>query len=159
MTSRICKRCDADLLPSNFYDSNKSICRQCYRDDVAKNKQKRSVNMDEDDVELGVVEILDPDDLYVMKNSRLPEYKVGRSHNCDVRAKDLSKGQNFKMEIVRVYKQQGHLESMIHQRVKSRKFPDGEGREWFTLELETLEMIIQGVIAESTLRATSSSSA
>ena len=155
MESRICKRCDAELLPDNFYNSNKGVCRKCYIMAVQQ-KRKKEMIPDEEDVELGVVEILDPetrDDLYIMKNSRLPDLKVGRSHNPDARAKDLSSCQPFKIHVLHVYKGKGYLEATVHQRLKIRKVTEGEGREWFKLDLETLKTIIEGVLAESSLTA------
>ena len=156
MTSRICKHCEAELSPENFYDSYKSLCKKCVTAEVSNKRRKRATTPDEEDIELGVSEILEPenkDDLYVMKNDRLPEYKVGRSHDPAARAKDLSTCQNFRMEILHVFKGQGHLESICHQRLKARKFTEGRGNEWFNLDLQTIETIIKGVIAESQLSA------
>ena len=52
-----------------------------------------------------------------------------------------------------IFKGKGHLESICHQRLKARKFTEGRGNEWFDLDLQTIETIIKGVIAESQLSA------
>ena len=87
-----------------------------------------------------------------MQNSRIPdEKKVGRSHDVSQRAKQLGKCQNFQMQVLKVYSGQGYLESTIHQRIKARKVTEGDGVEWFQIDLQTLDMIVQGAIAESQL--------
>ena len=117
-------------------------------------RRKRVPTPDESDLELGIVEIIDParrDDLYITQNSRLPEYKVGRSHCPNARAKELSKCQNFRMLIIRTFEGKGHLEATIHHRLKTRNVTEGDGREWFDVDLPTLLVIIEGAIAESSL--------
>lgn len=149
-----CRRCNIELLPGSFYETYKSHCKKCVTANVEMNRKRRRDGFpDEEDMELGVSEILEPDDLYVMQNSRLPEYKVGRSHNPEARSKDLSTCQNFRMLILRVFKGKGHLEATVHQRIKARRLTECCGTEWFTIDLDTLETIIQGVIAESSLNA------
>ena len=87
-----------------------------------------------------------------MQNSRiLDEKKVGRSQDVDIRAKQLGQSQNFRMQILKVYSGQGYLESTIHKRLKARKVTEGDGQEWFQVDLQTLDMIVQGAIAESQL--------
>ena len=151
--TRICKRCDAELLPGSFYESYKSLCKKCVMSDVQTNKRRKRDVPEDEDVELGVSEILEPDDLYIMQNSRLPEYKVGRSYNPEARAKDLSKSQNFRMHILHVFKGKGHLESIAHQRLKTRRLTECCGTEWYSLDLQTIEKIIEGILAESSLDA------
>jgi hypothetical protein len=92
------------------------------------------------------------DDLYIMSNPRIPdEKKVGRSQDPTQRAKELQRSQNFRMVIHKTYHGQGHLEATVHKRLKARKVTEGDGQEWFKVDLETLDMIIVGVIAESQL--------
>ena len=87
-----------------------------------------------------------------MQNSRIPdEKKVGRSHDVDMRAKQLGQSQNFRMQILKVYSGQGYLESTVQKRLMARKVTEGDGQEWFQIDLQTLDMIIGGAIAESHL--------
>jgi hypothetical protein len=88
-----------------------------------------------------------------MRNSRFGdgEIKVGKSHDPTQRAKELGKSQNFRMEILKTYHCQGHLEAIVHKRLKARQVTLGDGREWFRIDFETLDTIVQGVIAESQL--------
>jgi hypothetical protein len=88
-----------------------------------------------------------------MQNSRIPdEKKVGKSHDPEQRAKDLGKSHNFAMQILKVYNGCGHLEATVHKRLKARKVAEGLGEEWFKIDLQTLDMIVQGVIAESQIQ-------
>ena len=155
--TRNCSRCTTMLLPVMFY-ANHAVCKSCHIKIVCiRRKRVKEAKLNAFDIALGVVEIIDPadrDDLYIMQNSRLPEYKVGRSHNPESRAKDLSKCQNFRMMIIHVFKGCGHLESICHQRLKARNITDCDGKEWFNIDLPTVYKIIDGVIAESQLKVT-----
>ena len=92
------------------------------------------------------------DHLYVMQNSRIPsELKIGRSLDPSRRSKELGRSHNFRMDILRVYHACGDLEATVHKRLKARQVSEGDGQEWFQIDLQTLELIIQGVIAESQL--------
>ena len=77
--------------------------------------------------------------------------KIGRSHDPEARAKQLSKCQNFRIQILKTYHGQGYLEATIHKRLKARKVTEGDGQEWFKIDLTTLDVVIQGAIAESQL--------
>ena len=180
-TARHCNRCSAPLTPDNYYGSHKTRCKDCFKKDITDRKRKRGEDADSVDSEepfvitetllpLGVTQKtsdqtpertqleaetpLPPkqDDLYVMQNSRIPdEKKVGRSQDVSIRAKQLGQSQNFRMQILKVYSGQGYLESTIHKRLKARKVTEGDGQEWFQVDLQTLDMIIGGAIAESQL--------
>ncbi len=121
-------------------------------------KRKREASADgEDDDEppFEITEVFVPqkkDHLYIFQNSRIPdEKKLGRSHDPEARAKQLSQCQNFRIQILKTYHGQGYLESTIHKRLKPRKVTEGEGVEWFKVDLETLDLIVQGCVAESQL--------
>ena len=169
-TVRHCNRCPAVLTADNFYDSRKTICKACFREDIAERRKRKREEPDSADSEepFEITETLLPkselpleaeaplppkkDDLYVMQNSRIPdEKKVGRSQDVSIRAKQLGQSQNFRMQILKVYSGQGYLESTIHTRLKARKVTEGDGQEWFQVDLQTLDMIIGGVVAESQL--------
>ena len=168
-TARHCNRCSAPLTPDNYYDSHKTRCKDCFKKDITDRKRKRGEPDSADSEEpFEITETLLPkselpleaeaplppkkDDLYVMQNSRIPdEKKVGRSQDVDIRAKQLGQSQNFRMQILKVYSGQGYLESTVHKRLKARKVTEGDGQEWFQVDLQTLDMIIGGAIAESQL--------
>ena len=152
--NRACTKCSAELLPDNFYPSWKTVCKQCFSSNV-KDRKRAHEELPEDGPDFEVVETFIPqkkDHLYAMQNSRLfGEIKVGRSHDPEHRAKDLGKSQNFKMQILKVFHFVGHLESTVHKRLKQRHSTEGDGIEWFRIDMQTLDMIITGVIAESQL--------
>ena len=179
-TARHCNRCPAVLTADNFYDSRKNICKACFREDIAERRKRKREEPDSADSEepFEITETFMPspevttndlttkisqleaetplppkkDDLYVMQNSRIPdEKKVGRSQDVSIRAKQLGQSQNFRMQILKVYSGQGYLESTIHKRLKARKVTEGDGQEWFQVDLQTIDMIVQGAIAESQL--------
>ena len=88
-----------------------------------------------------------------MANSRIPdEIKVGRSIDPPQRARDLHKSHNFRMQILKTYPCQGFLESTVHKRLSARRVTEGEGQEWFQVDVATIDMIVQGAMAESQLQ-------
>ena len=156
---RTCTRCEKELPSSFFYANNRSKCKACVLE-LEKERRQRKRAADELDGTFEVVETLLPepeqtqkkDHLYIMMNPKIPgELKVGRSHDPTERARALSKSQNFSMEILKVYHCQGYNESTVHKRLKIRNVTDGDGQEWFKIDSMTLDMIVQGVIAESQL--------
>ena len=74
-------------------------------------------------------------DLYVMKNSLLPYFKVGRSADVARRAVDLQSGHPFRMTVVAVFPGKGHLESEAHVKLEAWNVKDCPGREWFDCPL------------------------
>ena len=151
--NRTCAKCSTELVPGSFYDGRKNMCKECHKDEMR--LRKRAIEDPDDGPDFEVVETFIPqkkDHLYVMQNSRISdEKKVGRSHDPEQRAKELGKSQNFKMQILKVFHCQGHLEATVHKRLKARKVTEGDGVEWFRIDMQTLDMIITGVIAESQL--------
>ena len=157
----VCRVCTQPL--TDPYPNQGKICRGCYLhvcSERMKRKREASVEGEDDDehpleVPFMITETFIPqkkDDLYVMQNSRIAdEKKIGKSHDPDARAKELQKSHNFKMQILKVYHGQGHLEATVHRRLKARNVTEGDGKEWFKVDLETLDLIIQGAIAESQL--------
>jgi|AACY02.16.fsa_nt_gi hypothetical protein len=54
-------------------------------------------------------------DLYVMQNSRTPgELKIGRSQDVEARRCALQRSQNFRMLVLAVFPQAGHIEGRVH---------------------------------------------
>ena len=155
---RSCRVCSDPLVEGSYYIGNSTICKGCFiiESKVARQKRKRQLEILPDDMDLGIVESLEPDSMYVMQNSRIPdEFKVGRSHNPAARAKDLSSCQNFWVQLLHVYQGYGHLEATVHQRLKTRRVKACAGTEWFRVDLAIIQTIIDGVIAEHQLREVS----
>jgi hypothetical protein len=55
------------------------------------------------------------------------------------------------MEILKTYPCQGFLEATVHKRLHARRVSEGDGQEWFQVDVDTADMIVQGAIAESQL--------
>ena len=55
------------------------------------------------------------EDLYVFNNSRLPEYKIGRSGDTAARSNGLEASQNFYMLRVAIFEGKGHLEDTVRE--------------------------------------------
>ncbi len=79
------------------------------------------------------------DDLYVFKNSRLPEYKIGRSSDIAARSDALQKSQNFYIQKVAILEGKGHLEDTVRAMLTYCLLPVevAKGREWHACSLQT----------------------
>ena len=75
------------------------------------------------------------DDLYIFKNTRLPEIKIGRSCDVERRRQELQASQPFYIDILAIIPKAGHLEGNVHKALAAFKV-DGAGREWFAVSLE-----------------------
>jgi hypothetical protein len=94
----------------------------------------------------------EPDSLYIMVNPLLPEIvKVGRSAFPDRRARQLSAGQPFQVEVKRCYSSKGFLEKTIHQKLERLRVAGGSGMEWFKLSVEKAACLIEATILEDEL--------
>ena len=167
-----CRVCSEPLTSENIYPSQGYICKTCLRasykrpgrplgsrDRVKRRlcqKTKVEESVGEEEPQYEITETFVPqkkDDLYVMQNSRIPdEKKVGRSHDPEQRARELGRSQNFRLQILKIYPGCGHLEATVHRRLKARKVTEGQGEEWFRIDLATIDMIVQGCIAESQIQ-------
>ena len=78
------------------------------------------------------------DDLYVFKNSRLPEYKIGRSSDIATRSHGMDASQNFYMLRVAIFPGKGHLEDTVREMLAYCLLPRevARGREWHTCSLQ-----------------------
>jgi len=155
---RVCRVCEEPLTAETIYTGQGNVCRTCFISSTAESrkKRKREAETERDEPPYELTETFIPerkDHLYLMRNSRFGdgEIKVGKSHDPNQRAKELGKSQNFRMEILKTYHCQGHVEAIVHKRLKARQVSLGDGREWFRIDFETLDTIVQGVIAESQL--------
>ena len=79
------------------------------------------------------------DDLYVFKNSRLPEYKIGRSSDIAARCQALQRSQNFYTQRVATFEGKGHLEDTVREMLAYCLLPRevAAGTEWHTCSLQT----------------------
>ena len=79
------------------------------------------------------------DDLYVFKNSRLPEYKIGRSSDIAARSDALQKSQNFYTQKVAIFEGEGHLEDTVREMLAYCLLPRevAAGTEWHACSLQT----------------------
>ena len=155
----VCRVCAEPLNAANIYAGQGYVCRACFILSTAESRKKRKRDAAETEQEEAPYEVAETfiperkDHLYAMQQSRfgVGEIKVGKSHDPIQRAKELGKSQNFRMEILKIWHYQGHLEATVHRRLKARKVTSGDGQEWFQLDVQTLDFIVQGVIAESQL--------
>lgn len=102
--------------------------------------------------EFAVVEEITSDALYIMENPRLPgEIKIGRSHNPEERAKQLSAGQNFRIVVKRSYGEKGFLEKTLHHKLQRRRVEHGPGVEWFNVSVDQADILVKAAIVEDDL--------
>ncbi len=92
--------------------------------------------------------------LYVMTNPRVPgEVKIGRAAHPLGRARQMSSGHNFTLEVTHTYAHHGALENEVHQRLAQWKVPCGS-REWFSLQPEQADLLVRATILEHELSRT-----
>jgi hypothetical protein len=102
--------------------------------------------------EFAVAEEMIPDALYIIENPRIPgEIKIGRSHNPEERARQLSSGQNFRLVLKRSYGEKGFLEKTLHHKLKHRRVEQGAGVEWFKVSVDQADILIKAAIVEDDL--------
>ena len=90
------------------------------------------------------------DDLYVFKNSRLPDFKIGRSSDIAARSQALQKSQNFHIQRIATFEGKGHLEDAVRKRLAYCLLPKevAAGTEWHTCSLQTALAAIGQAIDE-----------
>jgi len=90
--------------------------------------------------------------LYVMRNPLIPTMvKIGQAIDVAERASQLSSSHPFDLEICFEYPAKGHLEPIIHDRLRAYRFTGtkaSKGREWFEVQPEQADGVIRGAIAE-----------
>ena len=112
---------------------------------VAKNAKKMVTNPEEKDKSATHDDEEPPqkrgrgDDLYVFKNSRLPEFKIGRSSDIAARSQALQRSQNFHIQRIATFEGKGHLEDAVRKRLAYCLMPKeaAAGTEWHTCSLQT----------------------
>jgi len=106
-------------------------------------------------VEVTAVEAEETDDLYVMSYvDILPGLlKIGRSSKPEERRRALEASHAFRMEIVSVFPQKGHLEQEVHRRLAHCRYAHGAGTEWFVVDRRSaLETILAALNDFTTAR-------
>ena len=90
------------------------------------------------------------DDLYVFKNSRLPDFKIGRSSDVAARSQALQRSQNFHIQRIATFEGKGHLEDAVRKRLAYCLLPKevAAGTEWHTCSLQTALAAIGQAIDE-----------
>ena len=90
------------------------------------------------------------DDLYVFKNSRLPDFKIGRSSDITARSQALQRSQNFHIQRIATFEGKGHLEDDVRKRLAYCLLPKevAAGTEWHTCSLQTALAAIGQAIDE-----------
>ena len=152
-----CKICNQSLCPDAFYATYRTVCKKCVSKKVQQNEleKKRAwpeMENSDESVEFAATEEYFPDSLYIMENPRIPgEIKIGRSHNPEERAKQLSAGNNFRIVVRRSYGEKGFLEKTLHQRLKCRRVQECAGIEWFKVSVDQAEILIRAAILEDEL--------
>ena len=75
-----------------------------------------------------------PDDLYIMQYSiDQTAVKIGRAHNVEGRRKQLESGQNFFVNVLRIFPGCGPHEIDVHKAIAIFRSNRGAGVEWFEL--------------------------
>jgi hypothetical protein len=70
--------------------------------------------------------------LYLIQSHTTGAVKIGRSRDPERRLKQLQTGSPYKLRIILVLKDQGHLEGMLHERLRRGRTRGGE--EWFAYD-------------------------
>ena len=156
-----CSGCQASKpLPECFKDVSRSDglqpqCKVC-RSEAKRNYAKRNrtgVEAEDDKAKEGADDEQPQkrskgDDLYVFRNSRLPEYKIGRSSDASPRS---HASQNFYMLKVAIFEGKGHLEGKVREMLAYCLLPRevAAGTEWHACSLQTaLAAIGQAIESE-----------
>ena len=149
--SKQCATCKAFRPMAEFHkdasksDGENNSCKVCHRAWNIRRKERKEVGDDAEGGETAAPDEEPPrkrsrgDDLYVFKNSRLPEYKIGRSSDIAARSDALQKSQNFYIQKVAIFEGKGHLEDTVRAMLTYCLLPVevAKGREWHACSLQT----------------------
>ena len=124
-------------------------CRRKKRDDDGDNTEEKEESATPDEEEPPQKRGRG-DDLYVFKNSRLPDFKIGRSSDIAARSQALQKSQNFHIQRIATFEGKGHLEDAVRKRLAYCLLPKevAAGTEWHTCSLQTALAAIGQAIDE-----------
>ena len=88
-----------------------------------------------------------PSHLYVIRRSDAPHiFKIGRSRDPVLRAKQLGEAHCFKVECIMSFDQAGVHELEVHRKLDEYRVVGGQGREWFEAPLELITKTIHEVL-------------
>ena len=139
------------FLPTSSFHANSTekrkfswYCKDCnklrhsaWRDNRRQRNACSTVYSDMTDDSVGDA----PDDLYIMRyqfdHCGIMGVNVGRTANIAERVLQKENGHNFRMQVLRVYKQQGNLEKCVHRLLAPRQMHEGAGTEWFDVGFAT----------------------
>ena len=76
--------------------------------------------------------------------------KIGRARDVEKRRQQLQGCHNFVMEVVAIFPDAGHLESVAHTALAPRRSCQGSGREWFAVDAQTAIAVVTGILIAST---------
>ena len=121
-----------------------SFCKDCkhltYKQTYNSRKERNacsSVYSDMTDDSVGEAH----DHLYIMRyqfdHCGVFGVNIGRTTNVVERVYQKELGHNFRMQVLRVYKQQGDLEKCVHRLLAPRQMHEGAGTEWFDVGFAT----------------------
>ena len=153
-----CKSCSQNLPVSSFY-KGQVICKPCHKDCTSKwhqdNKEYRKAYDRQRWAKIRAEQALSKEYdevmsehegeatslLYLMGYEFDPcrtfGIKIGRTDNVAARVKDIEKGHNFRMKVLRVYRGLGNLEPLVHELLASKRMTQGAGTEWFDVSFAT----------------------
>ena len=126
--------------PSGF----SSFCKACHNQARSNQRYYRkernacsSVYSDMTDDSVGEAH----DHLYIMRyqfdHCGVLGVNIGRTTNVVERVYQKELSHNFRMQVLRVYKQQGDLEKSVHRLLAPRQMHEGAGTEWFDVGFAT----------------------
>ena len=88
-----------------------------------------------------------PSHLYILRRSDAPHiFKIGRSRDPALCAKQLGEAHCFKVECLMSFDQAGVHEREVHMKLDEYRVVGGQGREWFEAPLELITKTIHEVL-------------
>ena len=145
---RRCPTCELTKPLSEFPAKCKSYCFVCRSHYNKEYYLRRKVAAEAPENEMADVHPPSPDvdELYVMRNARLPgELKIGRSKDARERKHELQRSQNFSIEVLAVFPQMGHLERAVHAKLQHFRMSGVPGTEWFACDLDEAVAAVMAV--------------
>ena len=135
----ICKPCQKTYR-SNWHQDNKEYANACDRQRYAKYRAEQALSTEYDNV-MSEHEGEATSFLYLMAYEFDPfrtfGIKIGRTDNIAARVKEIEKGHNFRMTVLRVYRGLGNLELLVHELLASKRMTQGASKEWFDVSFAT----------------------
>ena len=69
--------------------------------------------------------------------------KIGRSENVSMQKAQMEQDHNFEMKVLRVYTGCGHLETIVHKLLSTKRSTTGSSREWFDCQFDTAMLAVR----------------